>query len=142
MEMLVVLAIIGVMGATAVIGLGGAGRGESVQAEAQRLASSIQLAADEAMVTGRPLALNWDDEGYAFVQWNMERGAWESHGAPDLGTRHELPGEMSLAGDSEQAPVTIGGGFATGPIGFTLSGDSQSWRVQFDGLNAAAAANG
>ena len=135
-EVLVVLAIVGVMSAIAVIGLGGAGQGASAQAEARRLAASIQLASDEAMVTDRSLGLNWDGNGYSFVEWNAEAGEWQPHKAEDLGARHELPGEMSITGASEEGPVPIG---ESAPDAITVTTGLQSWHVRFDGINAAAA---
>jgi general secretion pathway protein H len=136
--MLVVLAIIGVMSSIAVLGLGGAGRGQSAQAEARRLAASIQLASDEALVTERALALNWDGEGYAFVQWDARRNRWQRAGTA-LGGRHDLPEEMTLAADSQDGPVRIGESGAAAPVSLTITAGSQSWQVRFDGLNATAA---
>ena len=134
-EVLVVLAIIGVMSGVAVFGLGAASRGDTVQAEAQRLAASVQLASDEALVTDRRLALQWDGRGYSFVEWTG--GEWQPHEAASLGERHELPAEMALGGDAGEDLVPIGEA-ASGPVGFTVSEGGESWRVQFDGLNAAA----
>ena len=137
-EMLVVLAIIGVMAGVTVLGMGSAGRNASVQAEAQRFAASIQLAADEALVTDRRLGLGWDGEGYSFLEWNSGQGQWQPHGSADLGGRHELPDEMSLEGASSEGPVPIGDGVAGEPVVFTFTGGSDRWNVRFDGLNAAA----
>jgi general secretion pathway protein H len=135
-EVLVVLAIVGVMSSIAVLGLGGAGQGASAQAEARRLAASIQLASDEAMVTDRSLALSSDGKGYAFVEWNADSREWQPHKATDLGQRHELPAEMSLTGATSDAPVPIG---ESAPAAFTITTGSQSWQVRYDGINAAAA---
>ena len=135
-EILVVLAIVGVMSSIAVLGLGGAGQGASAQAEARRLAASIQLASDEAMVTDRSLALNWDGKGYSFVEWNSQSKEWQPHKAADLGGRHELPDEMSLTGESPDGPMPIG---ESAPAALTVTTGSQSWQVRFDGINAAAA---
>ena len=134
-EILVVLAIIGIVGSVAVLGLGGVARGANVQAEARRLAGSIQRAADDALVTDVAAALNWDSKGYSFVQWNPARRAWQGHRLPDLGGRHDLPGEMALSGEIKPGRVTVGEGR---PLDLTLSGGSESWRVRFDGLTAAA----
>ncbi len=141
-EMLVVLAIIGVMGSVGVLGLGGADRSSSTQAEAQRLAASIQVAADEALLAEQPAALAFDEEAYWFVEWDPVRRKWQAHDRPDLGTRHELPERISLSSDSPGRPVTIGGGSADGAIAFTMAGGSRSWRVRFDGLNALAEPSG
>ncbi len=134
-EVLVVLAIIGVMSSIAVLGLGGSGRGVGVQAEAQRLASSIQLAADEAIVTDRKLALMWDGEGYSFVHWSSQANAWQDNEAAGLGGRHDLPDRVSLTGN-KPSPARIGENDA---LELTLSGDSESWSIRFDGLNATTA---
>ena len=69
-EVLVVLAIIGVMAGVGVLGLGAADRGARAEAEARRLADRLQLAADEVLVTGTPHALVWDAEGYRFLAWD------------------------------------------------------------------------
>lgn len=135
-EILVVLAIIGVMSSIAVIGLGGAGQGASAQAEARRLAASIQRAADDALVADRPLALQWDAEGYSFVRWDPQRREWQPHDA-DFGARYDLPSEISLVAESDVLPLRIEEGSA--PLALTVKAGSQSWRVDFDGLNAAAA---
>jgi general secretion pathway protein H len=134
-EILVVLAIIGVMSSIAVIGLGGIGEGASAQSEARRLAASIQLAADEALVADRPLALQWDAEGYSFVRWDSKRQEWQPHDAA-FSARYELPDEISLASESDDLPLRIDEGSAAA---LTVRAGSQSWRVNFDGLNAAAA---
>ena len=133
-----VLAIIGVMAGVTVLGLGSAGRNASVQAEARRFAASIQLAADEALVTDRRLGLGWDGEGYSFLEWNSAQGQWQPHGSGDLGGRHELPDAISLAGDTRDGPVPLGDGVTGDPIVFTFTGGSDRWNVRFDGLNAAA----
>ena len=55
--MLVVLVIIAVMAGVAVLGLGSLGRGNRAEAEARRLADRLQLASDEVLVAGAPLAM-------------------------------------------------------------------------------------
>lgn len=134
-EVLVVLAIIGVMSGIAVLGLGGTSRGAGTQTEAHRLAESIQLAADEAMVTERTVALDWDVEGYSIVEWSAADGGWRPMEAGGFGGRHQLPPDISLEGMSE-APVPIG---ENRTLEFTVSGDPTSWNVRFDGLNTEAA---
>ena len=135
-EILVVLAIIGIVGSVAVLGLDGVDRDSNVQAEARRLAGSIQRAADDAMVTEAAAALNWDSKGYSFVEWDPARRTWQGHRLPDLGARHDLPGEMALSGGIKPGRVPVGEGR---PLDLTLSGGTERWRVRFDGLNAAAA---
>ena len=66
-EILVVLAIVGVMAAVVTLGVGAADRGMGVETEANRLADRLRLAADDVMVTRRPLSLSFDGEGYVFT---------------------------------------------------------------------------
>jgi general secretion pathway protein H len=127
------------MSTLAVLGLGGAGQGQSAQAEARRLAASIQLASDEAMVTDRSLAINWDGEGYSFLQRDPGSGKWKPHDAADFGERYDLPAEMSLSADRPDLPLSIGEGSASGPVAFTVTAGGQRWQVRYDGLNAQAA---
>lgn len=131
-EMLIVLAIIGVMGGVAVLAAGGAGRVPGVEAEARRLATSIQLAADESLVTDQPLALAWDAKGYAFLTPNPDaRGG----SVAELSERHDLPAELLLTGTGVPSATPISQDNA---LAMTLSGEEQSWNVRFDGLNATA----
>jgi general secretion pathway protein H len=128
-ELLVVLAIIGVMSAVAMIGLGGAGEGAGAQAEARRLAAAIQRASDEALVTDRMVALSWDAEGYGL----------QTQGGAEAGERYRLPADVSLSGDNGRLPVPVGPEAASTPVALTVTSGSESWRVRYDGLTAAAA---
>lgn len=130
LEILVVLAIIGVVSSVLVLGLGGAASSPSAHAEARRLAASIQLASEDALMTGRSVALNWDADGYSFVVRNSD--AWAPYDAAALGERHALPAETSLASDSEALPLPIS---ENAPFAVTLTAASQSWVVRFDGVN-------
>lgn len=136
-EVLVVLAIIGVMAGIAVVGLGSADRSATAEAEARRLAASIQLAADEALIADRPAALSWDGDGYAFLVWDPAAAQWRGHEGVELAARHELAGDIVLASDDPAGPVALGDRAV--PVRFTVTAGSESWRVEYDGLTAAAA---
>jgi general secretion pathway protein H len=136
--MLVVLAIVGLMGSIAVLGLGGGGGKGGVEAEARRLAGAIQDVADEAIVSDRALALSWDVEGYSFVQWDAGQQAWQAHRAPEFGLRHDLPDDIALGGPASEGPVRIDPKGAGATPAFIVSNPSSSWQVRFDGLNVLA----
>lgn len=136
-EMLVVLAIIAVMGSIAVLGLGGADRGASAQAEARRLAASIQVAADEALVSDRPAALVLDSDGYAFLTWDPASRTWKDHERRDLAARRDLADGVEVTSDVPTNPLPLADGAGTYRI--TVTSRSERWTVLFDGLNAAAA---
>lgn len=136
-EMLVVLAIIGVIGAATTLSLSGVNRAAGAQAETHRLARSIQLAADEAILTDRWSGLRWDGGGYSFLEWNGARGEWEAHRNDELAVRHSFASGTSLSGSGDAAPLVIGEDIGP-PVTFTFRNEGREWKVVFDGLTATA----
>jgi len=134
-EVLVTLAIVAVMASMVVLGIGGSDRGLTVQTEANRLAERIGLAADEAMVTRRPLALAWDSLGYQFVTRGAG-GSWVQDTHVLLGPRRDLPRGLTL---TAAAPALIDMTDAS-LVAFDMSVTDErgSSIVAFDGLNATA----
>ena len=63
-EMLVVLALIGLLTGMAVLSAGASGSG--VEREARRLSAALRLAADESRLQGRVLGLRFDSQGYSY----------------------------------------------------------------------------
>jgi general secretion pathway protein H len=136
-EVLVVLAIVGVMTGATVIGLGALDRGGRAEAEARRLADRLELATDEALVTDTPLALVWDARGYRFLGWDGQAGAWAPAALPALGEPHALPAALRIEGD-EEAPVLIAPDLARSAVQLRVSGGDRGWRVAFDGFATSA----
>src|SRR4051812_43954645 len=135
---MVALAIIAVMSGVAVLGLNGATRGATAEAEARRLAGRIRLAADETLVTSRALGLQWDARGYGFVRWDETGRRWTPSEVDALGPRHLLPPGMSLEGAAQDGPALIAVDGIGPPIALDLTSRSEAWRVAFDGLNVDA----
>jgi len=123
-EIVVALAIVGVMAGIAVLSVGAADRGASTETEARRLAARIALAADLALIEGQATNLVWDDRGYSF---------------DPSGVRHDLASGLSLAGPTPAGAMAIRDGFGPDLATFILEGGDSAWRVDFDGLNASAA---
>lgn len=138
-EVLVVLAIVGVMSGVTVLGLGALDRGGSGEAEATRLANRLRLAADEALVTSVPLALVWEERGYRFLAWHAAGARWQ--GAPgDLGRHHGLPAPLRLARDGGSGDaVMIAPDLPQPPAVLHIAGGGGTWQVAFDGFGAAVA---
>jgi general secretion pathway protein H len=132
-EMLVVLAIIGVMAGAVVLAIGRAGGG-GAQAEARRLATRLALAADETMVTDQPVAIDWDTRGYRFLGWNGK--AWVESKTPAL-EPHKLPTGLALEAAGAR-PLRIGGDEGGTALEAQLKARDEEWRVRFDGVNATA----
>lgn len=140
-EVLVVLAIIGLMTGASLITLGALGRGDRPEAEALRLAQRLGLAADEVLVTSTPLALVWDARGYAFAGWDAASGDWTGRPIAALAGRHELPAALRLerTDGGGEAPVRIAPDLPQAQVTLDLRGADRGWRVAFDGFSASTA---
>lgn len=137
-EMLVVLAIVAVMAGTVALSVG-SGNGRTTEAEARRLAARLELAGDEAMVTGRTIGFDWDNGAYRFVVW--KNGKWQDDPAPAL-EPHDLPGGLSLTGEGK-GPVVVGADGGGNPIALRLAAAKGApWKIAFDGVQAQAEAGG
>ncbi len=132
--MLVVLAIIGISTAAAVLAMG-AGHDGSGQAEAQRLAARVQLAADEAMISDRSLALSVTPNGYAVLERRDAGGAWQPTTRGGLENFHKLPAGMQLVASPAGALLPLDAD-AGRPFAVTLDRGAQHWTVSFDGMRA------
>lgn len=137
-EVLVVLSILGVMAGVTAMSLAGADRSAEAGIEAERLASRLRLAADDALVTGRSVIFRWDREGYAFF---TPAGAGEdpvAHPAALLGARHEMPGRLELRVEGAAEALSISPGASGEAARFEIrapDGDGNGgWQVAFDGF--------
>ena len=141
-ETLIVIAVIGVATATAMMGLNGSDRGDRAEAEAVRLAQHLSLAVDEALVSGMPLQLLWDERGYAFVQWTGGGAEWQPAAVPMLAARHDLrpPLSMAVSGTGDALMIAASGSGLARHIDF--HGIGLPWRVEFDGFSALAVPRG
>ncbi len=137
-EMLVVLAIIAVMAGAVAMSIG-SGTGRTTEAEARRLAARLELAGDEAMVTGRTVGFAWDRGSYRFM--TLKAGKWQDEAASAL-EPHSLPDGLAIDADVK-APIVIGADGGGNPIALRLvPGKGSSWTVAFDGVQAQARAGG
>lgn len=153
-EMLVVLAIIGIASGMTLLSLGGGRRSLSSEAEAHALANQLQLAADQTLLGDRSLALAVDPHGYAIVSWDAAHARWLALNGDGFSGRHELTsGVRTLPATTKPIPIETGGTGNAVEVVVGGSSDSASsdaaggtysssanrtgWRVSFDGLTAA-----
>ena len=140
-EVLVALAIMGIMMGVTVLSLGMLDRGNRGEAEAMRLADRLRLASDDALLSSTLLALVWNERGYAFLRWDAAAERWQESPLPLLGARHTLPPAVRLerANVAGNPPVLISSDLPSPPVELRLSGGGGRWAVTFDGLDAAVA---
>jgi general secretion pathway protein H len=120
-EMMIVLAVIGVATGALTLGLGALGRDNRAEQEARRLADAISLGVDDALISGEGRWVAWDAAGYTI-------GAM----AP-----HLLASPVALArADGETAPVELTADATSLAVDFVLQGGGAVWRVSFDGMSA------
>ena len=134
-EVLVTLGVLGVMATMVVLGLGSSGRPMTAQAEANGLAERLGFAADEVLVTRRPIALAWDSRGYVFMT-RGSGGNWIADSHPALGKRHDLPRGLALTADAPPLIVLTDAGAPS--FEMSLNDAGRTLTVAFDGLNATA----
>lgn len=132
-EMLVVLAIVGVAAGATVLGIGAATRAPSVESEARRLSTRLQSVADEAMVSDRPVAFTWDAKSYAFL--SAEASGWRE-GGDEGHARHRLPAGISLDMGGRTPPLLLGVDGSGIPAAIGLKTGDDRWLVVYDGLSA------
>lgn len=137
-ETLVVIAIIGIATGATMMGLNGADRGARAQAEAVRLAQNLSLAVDEALISGEPFQLEWDESGYAFVQWRAEDATWQPADVAGLAARHDVRPPLRITMPDASPSVLIAASGSGPARQFDFQGNGVSWRVQFDGFTALA----
>ncbi len=133
-EMLIVLAIIGVAAGAVTLGIGAATRAPNVEAEARRLATRLQAAADDAMLGDQLIALTIEPHGYGFAQIGAKGLVPRTDDALAF---HTLPGGMTMT-LSIPAPVILGVDGTGQAMSATIVGGDQSWRVDYDGVTALA----
>ena len=134
-EMLVVLAIIGISTGAAVLSFGVTHGGDG-QVEALRLMSRLQLAADETMASDQALALMLSPTGYAVVERFDAGQKWQPAALAPLHDAHAVPPGMTLSSDVHISPVPLDADGAGKPFSVTLAKGDQRWIVAFDGVKA------
>lgn len=133
-EMLIVLAIIAVMAGAVALSVGSVTRAPSVEAEARRLATRLQAAADDAMIGDKTIAFTIEKDGYGFATVNGK----EMVPRTDEGLAfHRLPAGMVVT-LNVNPPTLLGVDGVGQPLRAVLESGEQSWAVVYDGMTATA----
>ncbi len=141
-EVLVVLALVGVMAGTVALSVGNGGRGDVAGQEADLLVARLNRAADEVILSGEPMRFDWTAEGYGFSV--SQDGAWQPHPVALLAEPHALPARIGFGPQSGSALLTGTMRLQSGEVlSLDLMRDgTRVEQVTFDGINAARAGLG
>lgn len=90
-ELLIVIAIIGIIVSMALLSLGILGDDRQLQTEARRVIALIEVAEDEAMMQGRDFGIEFMQNGYRFVEFDPYTGQWGELIGDDTLRLRELP---------------------------------------------------
>jgi len=94
LELMVVLVLIGIIFSFAVLSMRGTNISDLMEQETRRLAMLLELAADEAILRGEELAVNFTDDGYEFLV--LQENSWQSAGDDGLLKAYTLPADIEL----------------------------------------------
>ena len=87
-----------------------------------RLADRLRLAADEALVTGAPLALVWDERGYRFLAWDAGAATGGRRGSALLGRRTPCPRAAARRADGDGRAGLIAPDLPQPPVVLRIAG--------------------
>lgn len=141
-EVLVVLVLIGVMASAIGLSVGASGRSDALNNQAVLLVARLDRAADDALLTGRSVRFQWDEDGYRFQQ--LVNGDWQAHPLPVLGDDHKMGTSVRLAAASGASGAwTIRPDLLpasdSGPLVIRMTERSAERTVLFDGLRGRIA---
>lgn len=134
-EMLIVLAIIGIASGGVALAIGSASRAPSIESEARRFATRLEAAGDDAMMGDRMVALTVDKSGYGFAK--VASDGVIPKGSPKL-DYHSLPAGVAMTLD-QAPPLVLGVDGLSKPLTATLANGEQTWVVRYDGLSTTVA---
>lgn len=138
-EILVVLALLGVMTGAVALSFGGAGRSNSTMNEAGLLVARLNRAADEVMLTATPMRFEWSGGGYYF-QIAEDASDWARHPIRILGDDHVLPNGLRLQSEGNFRAMSVDVDLIPTPRQILLlqlvSDSGDMVELNFNGVNA------
>lgn len=109
LELLIVLVILGITISFTVLSFGLKNPQDDLKEQGQRLAALMQLASEESILLGQELALQFDNDGYSFL--NLKNDRWLEIENDQIFRTRSLPEhisvELSVAGDDIQNDSSI-----------------------------------
>ena len=109
LELMVVVAIIGILSSMAVVSLNLGGQTETVQEEGERLKQLMRLAADEAVFQSRQFGLRFNQKSYRFLslEGSYTDGQWGDLAGDKRLRKRELPEGIELTVEVSSVPIIL-----------------------------------
>jgi len=141
-EVLVVLVLVAVMAGTVALSVGNGGRGDNAGREADLLVARLNRAADEVILTGKPMRFDWRAQDYGFRV--LQGAEWVPHPIALLRENHVLPSAIRFSEVSGSTVLTDDMRLEAGKVLalVMLKNGSVAEQVTFDGINAARTGRG
>ena len=106
-EILVVVAIIGVMSAVVLLSFSLTGRDRDLEKESDRLLALFTYVREQAELQTREYGVLFQDDGYEFLTYDMRRAAWRGVFEDDALGARKLPDGLGVRLTVEARPVVL-----------------------------------
>ena len=152
LELLVVVALVGILTGTVILSLRGADAEQRLKGSAEQLAYRLELARHYALQRNREWGVYVDDEGVRFAEFDPGQSAWIEQTRRPFGAttpidgvrmRAEAEGFAGLSDrDRERLPQVLlfsSGEVTPFKVFLEPPGDARTWIVSSDGLSPVRA---
>ncbi len=136
-ELLIVIVLIGIISSMTLLSMNSGNQRDQQKQEAERLLPLFQLASQEAIIRGMPVALEYSRHGYRFM--TMDSGRWHSEIQDALFKPRTLHPQLFIELQLEKQTVLLPDQAHAVPnphIVFTPDGDISLFRIKI-GLNGS-----
>jgi general secretion pathway protein H len=106
-EILVVVLIIGVVAGMTLLSFSLTGRDRELEKESDRLLALFNYAREQAELQTREYGVQFEDDGYEFLTYDVRRGAWRSVTEDDALSARRLPEGLGVKLMVDARPVVL-----------------------------------
>ncbi len=136
-ELLIVIVLIGIISSMTMLSMNSGSQRDQQKQEAERLLQLFQLAAQEAIIRGMPVALEYYRHGYRFM--SMDNGQWHTEVKDELFKPRALHPQLSVNLQVGKQTILLrdqAGSIPDPQIVFTPDGDISLFQIKI-GLNGS-----
>lgn len=143
-EMLVVVAIIGVVAAGVLISFNLTGHDPQLKTESRRLLALMRYARDQAELQTRDYGIVFTRQGYEFLVYSVRRNLWRAVSEDDALRKRELPGGLRFQVVVDARPIVLKDHITKDPkalapqVMLYSSGDLSSFKITLDRQSTGA----